>query len=442
MDVDFCENSYIIEYRKKGEVAIMLIQFNFKNFKSFREEATLDLSAAKMTEFSDRVVTIGSEKILPVAAIYGANASGKSNIYNAFEYMSEYVEDSFKYGDEEEKFDEFKPTPFLFDSTSADAESSFEVYFTLPQDKSEKIYNYGFCVDKAGVTEEWLNYKAKTARKYSTIFYRGNNEEELDLSGFPKSSRDNIQVALEKQVLIISLGAKLKIGKCKDIRDWFLANEFADFGDPVTNFFMSRRLPKGFVDDKNVQQKVIEYFSSFDEHIRDFKVDKVPMEGDSKEDAYTINSLHKKIDSDEMAEIPLSLESAGTLKMFALYPELQDVLEKGSVFFVDELNARLHPLLVRNFILTFLNPEINKNHAQLVFTTHDTWQLSNQLLRRDEIWFVEKDMRGISTLYSLADFIDEDGSRIRKDESYEKNYLIGKYGAIPTLKSIDIFRED
>ena len=420
----------------------MLIQFNFKNFKSFREEATLDLSAAKMTEFSDRVVTIGSEKILPVAAIYGANASGKSNIYNAFEYMSEYVEDSFKYGDEEEKFDEFKPTPFLFDSTSADAESSFEVYFTLPQDKSEKIYNYGFCVDKAGVTEEWLNYKAKTARKYSTIFYRGNNEEELDLSGFPKSSRDNIQVALEKQVLIISLGAKLKIGKCKDIRDWFLANEFADFGDPVTNFFMSRRLPKGFVDDKNVQQKVIEYFSSFDEHIRDFKVDKVPMEGDSKEDAYTINSLHKKIDSDEMAEIPLSLESAGTLKMFALYPELQDVLEKGSVFFVDELNARLHPLLVRNFILTFLNPEINKNHAQLVFTTHDTWQLSNQLLRRDEIWFVEKDMRGISTLYSLADFIDEDGSRIRKVESYEKNYLIGKYGAIPTLKSIDIFRED
>lgn len=442
MDVDFCEILYIIEYRKEGEVSIMLIQFNFKNFKSFREEATLDLSAAKMTEFSDRVVTIGSEKILPVAAIYGANASGKSNIYNAFEYMSEYVEDSFKYGDEEEKFDEFKPTPFLFDSTSADAESSFEVYFTLPQDKSEKTYNYGFCVDKVGVTEEWLNYKAKTARKYSTIFYRGNNEKELDLSGFPKSSRDNIQVALEKQVLIISLGAKLKIGKCKDIRDWFLANEFADFGDPVTNFFMSRRLPKGFVDDKNVQQKVIEYFSSFDEHIRDFKVDKVPMEGDSKEDAYTINSLHKKIDSDEMAEIPLSLESAGTLKMFALYPELQDVLEKGSVFFVDELNARLHPLLVRNFILTFLNPEINKNHAQLVFTTHDTWQLSNQLLRRDEIWFVEKDMRGISTLYSLADFIDEDGSRIRKDESYEKNYLIGKYGAIPTLKSIDIFKED
>lgn len=109
--------------------------------------------------------------------------------------------------------------------------------------------------------------------------------------------------------------------------------------------------------------------------------------------------------------------------------------------FIDELNARLHPLLVRNFLLIFLNPNININHAQLVFTTHDTWQLSNQLLRRDEIWFVEKDDRGVSTLYSLADFVDEDGARIRKDESYEKNYLIGKYGAIPTLKSIDMFKE-
>ena len=128
--------------------------------------------------------------------------------------------------------------------------------------------------------------------------------------------------------------------------------------------------------------------------------------------------------------------------MFALYPELHEVLKNGGVYFIDELNARLHPLLVRNFVLTFLNPEINTKHAQLVFTTHDTWQLSNQLLRRDEIWFTEKDEQGISTLYSLADFVDEDGARIRKDESYEKNYLLGKYGAIPSLKSIDIFKEE
>ncbi len=419
----------------------MLIQFNFKNFKSFRDEAILDLSAAKMTEFSGRVISEGNEKILPMAAIYGANASGKSNIYNAFEYMANYVIESFKYGDEEEKFEEYRPTPFLFDSVSGNAESSFEIYFTISGEKTEKIYNYGFCVDRHGVTEEWLNSKAKTARKFKPVFYRSVEENLLDLSGLPKSSKDNIQVALEKQVLIVSLGAKLKVNKCKDIRDWFLANEFADFGDPFTNFFLSHRLPKGFVEDDCVQKKVIEYFASFDEHIKNFEIEKVPHDTEIKEETYKISALHKKIDSDEYAAIPLGMESAGTLKMFALYPELQDVLEKGSVFFIDELNARLHPLLVRNFLLTFLNPEINTNHAQLIFTTHDTWQLSNQLLRRDEVWFTEKDGQGISKLYSLADFVDESGGRIRKDESYEKNYLIGKYGAVPTLKSIDLFKE-
>ncbi|MFI3212604.1 MAG: ATP-binding protein [Eubacteriales bacterium] len=420
----------------------MLIQFNFKNFKSFRDEATLDLSATKMTEFSDRVVNVGNEKILPVAAVYGANASGKSNVYSAFEYMSDYVANSFKYGDEEEEFEEYRPTPFLFDTTSENAESSFEVFFTLQGDTSCKTYNYGFCIDKEGVTEEWLNTKAKTARKYTSVFYRGGKNQELEFSGFPKSSRENLEAALEKQVLIVSLGAKLKVAKCKMIREWFLENEFADFGDPVMNFFMSRTLPKAFVEDDGVRKNVIEYFSSFDDNIKDFNVEIIPSEDEKKEQKILINALHQKIDSDEMAEIPLALESAGTLKMFALFPCLQDVLQRGSVFFVDELNARLHPLLVRNFILTFLNPKINTNHAQLIFTTHDTWQLSNQLLRRDEIWFIEKDKQGISSLYSLADFADEDGIRIRKDESYEKNYLIGKYGAIPFLKSITLFKED
>ena len=420
----------------------MLIQFNFKNFRSFRDDATLDLSAAKMSEFNDRVVSVSNEKILPVAAIYGANASGKSNVYSAFEYMVEYVVNSLHYGDDPVKFGENRPTPFLFDSVSEDSESSFEVYFTVPGDKSEKSYNYGFCIGKEGVTEEWLNYKAKTARDYKTIFYRSDEENELDLSGLPKSTRNNIEVALDKQVLIVSLGAKLKVDRCKLVRDWFLANEFADFGNAYTNFFLSRRLPKGFVEDKDIQQKVVQYFSSFDENIKGFNVEEVPAEGDSKEPTYKINSIHKKIDSDEVAEIPLGMESAGTLKMFALYPKLQEVLQNGSVYFIDELNARLHPLLVRNFILIFLNPEVNVNHAQLIFTTHDTWQLSNRLLRRDEIWFTEKDTDGVSTLYSLADFINEDGTKIRKDESYEKNYLLGKYGAIPTLKTIDILKED
>ena len=418
----------------------MLIQFNFKNFNSFRDEATLDLSAAKMTEFSERVISVGGEKILPVAAVYGANASGKSNVYAAFEYMTDYVVNSFKYGDEVKNFDEIRPHPFLFDKESAQADTSFEVYFTVPGDKTEKSYNYGFCVGQKGITEEWLNYKAKTARKYKSIFYR--DENTLDLSGIPKASRENISIALEKQVLIVSLGAKLRVAKCKLVRDWFLNNEFADFGNVITNFFMSRLLPEGFVDDEKVREKVVKFFASFDETIKGFEITRLPQQDDSKDEYFKIDALHKMIGSNELAKIPLQDESAGTLKMFALYPELQEVLNHGGVFFIDELNARLHPLLVRNFILTFLNLENNVNHAQLVFTTHDTWQLSNRLLRRDEIWFTEKDEDGLSTLYSLADFIDEDGARIRKDESYEKNYLLGKYGAIPSLKTIEFSKEE
>lgn len=420
----------------------MLIQFNFKNYKSFRDETSLDLSATKMKEFESSVVTIGGEKILPVAAVYGANASGKSNVYSAFEFMTAYVENSFFYGDDDKTFADARPTPFLFDSRARNAESMFEVYFTIPGESAEKTYNYGFCIDETGITEEWLNTKAKSAREFKSVFYRNTEKQELDLRGIAKVSRDNIEVALNRQVLIISLGAKLKVEKCKQIRDWFLLNEFADFGNEMTNLFLSRTLPKGFVENEKVREDVLKYFSSFDKQITGFKIEELPSKDEQKEKKYAIDAIHRMIDSEDDAKLPLHQESAGTLKMFAMYPALHEVLEKGGVLCIDELNSRLHPLLVRNFILTFLNPEINKNHAQLIFTTHDTWQLSNQLLRRDEIWFTEKDEKGLSNLYSLADFVDEDGSRIRKDENYEKNYLLGKYGAIPSLETIRLLEEE
>ena len=199
-------------------------------------------------------------------------------------------------------------------------------------------------------------------------------------------------------------------------------------------------MPKGFADDKAVQQNVIDYFAAFDPSIIGFNVE-VMKSDDEDAEHVKIDAIHHVIGSDETASIPLQDKSDGTLKMFALYPALQDTLNTGSILFIDELNARLHPLLVRGFLIMFLNPETNPKHAQLVFTTHDSWQLSNNLLRRDEIWFTEKaSPPGVSTLYSLADFVDDAGTKIRKDESYGKNYLLGKYGAIPTLKYFDMFK--
>ena len=420
----------------------MLIQFRFKNFKSFRDDTILDLSATKITEHSNRVISIGNEKLLPVAAIFGANASGKSNVIEAFRYMGTYVLNSFAYGDETDdknKNRKLKYSPFLFDKKSKNDESSFEVYFMGSEDNSFKSYNYGFTLNKEGVVEEWLNAKAKTAHEYRTIFYR--NKDELDLSGLPRKSQELIRISLNKEALIVSLGSKLKITKLKNIRDWFFKTNCVNFGNPYENAFLSHIIPNNFVEDKKVQDKVIAYLSSFDDSIIGFNVEMIKGEEKDEEPKHLkIETVHRMVDGGTTS-IPLEEESAGTLKMFALYPALQDALDNGGVFLIDELNARLHPLLVRSFLITFLNKEINTKHAQLIFTTHDSWQLSNSLLRRDEIWFTEKDNNGISSLYSLADFTDEDGIKIRKDESYEKNYLLGKYGAIPSLKYFDMFKD-
>ena len=151
----------------------MLIQFRFQNFKSFRDDTILDFSATKITEHGDHVVTIGREKLLPVAAIFGANASGKSNVVEAFRFMRTYIGESFLYGgasrkereDQADKENQSKPLtqpPFLFDSASQGTPSSFEVYFTDPEDDLERIYNYGFTLGPDGIVEEWLNIKSKT----------------------------------------------------------------------------------------------------------------------------------------------------------------------------------------------------------------------------------------------------------------------------------------
>ena len=418
----------------------MLIQFNFKNFKSFRDEVSLDLSATKITEHESHVVDIANDRLLKVAAIYGANASGKSNVYDAFDYMTYYVAESFNFGGEEDsrrkkENDYPKVTPFLFDERSCDEETTFEVFYVDNAENSGKIYQYGFSLKRDEVVEEWLYSKAKTARNiYRTIFYRKKGEE-LEINGFSKNHVENIKASLNKETLIVSLGAKLRVAKLKKVRDWFLNNDILDFGDPAENFFRSRMLPEDFVDSKEVQGNVVKYFASFDEAIQDFNVEKLPQE-DEKETSksYRIDALHKMTDSQKMAAIPLKMESSGTLKMFALYPSLKDVLDNGGTLFIDELNARLHPLLVRNIILTFLSPEINTQNAQLIFTTHDIWQFSNELLRRDEIWLVKKNRDGVSELYSLADFKDEDGNKVRRDEALSKKYLTGIYGAIPALK--------
>lgn len=425
----------------------MLIQFNFKNFKSFRDDASLDMSATNITEHENHVVSIANNKLLKVAAIYGANASGKSNVCKAFEYMTYYVKESLNFGGDADSrrktVNHYKRvTPFLFDEKSRDEETVFEVFYVDNAENSGEIYQYGFALKGDEVVEEWLYTKADTARsKYKTVFCRKKGEE-LEVKGLSKSHVENIKASLNKETLIVSLGAKLRVPILEKVSNWFLNNEIHNFGNPTENFFLSLRIPTDFVDSKEVQGNVVEYFASFDESIKEINAEKIPQEEETDtRKSYKIDTLHKMVGSQELGSIPLRQESDGTLKMFALYPILKGVLRHGATLIVDELNGRLHPLLVRNIILSFLSPETNPLNAQLIFTTHDVWQLSDELLRRDEIWLVNKSNDGISELYSLADFKDEEDDNASWDAMLSEKYLTGSYGAIPALKPINMLTE-
>lgn len=420
----------------------MLLQFNFENYKSFREETSLDLTATGISENSNHKFQIGQESVLPITTIYGANASGKTNVIEALAYMHYYIITSFGFDPEErdETIMGFKaPRNFAFDNTSKNKPSLFEVYFIKKEatEKQERVttYNYGFTVDKDGVVEEWLNTKAKTAKDYKQIFYRNEKEGILELKGLTKRQGENLQVSLRKQTLILSLGAKLNIKILQEVYDWFRKNEIINFAEPVTMYLRENRLPEGFTTEKTIREDVVKYLSSFDDSIIGFEVSQ-PIEDQEGVKSYKVETIHRSVDSTETHKINIADESAGTLKMFSLYQDIKDVLEEGSLLVIDELNARLHPIMLNNIIHTFTNKTLNPNGAQLIFTTHDVYLLDSKLLRRDEIWFTEK-IKGESTLYSLADFEDERGNKIRKDEDYLKNYLVGKYGAIPHLKDID-----
>lgn len=404
----------------------MLIQFRFKNFKSFRDDTVLDFSATEDTENEYRIAKVGDERILTAAGIFGANASGKSNVIKAFRYMMEYVTSSVVYSRDKVRGIN-RLTPFLFDNKSKDAESLFEVFFSRETGRGYTIYNYGFSVSQNGVTEEWLNYKAASGKEYNSIFYRGKNE--LDLSGIPEKRRENIKISLEKETLILSLGSFLKINRFKIVIDWFMKNRITNFGNPRENEGLSHQAPTGFADSLDVQNQVMNYLAAFDSSIIGFDVEVLKSDDDGKQ-IINIKTKHKNLDGGTVL-LPLSQESDGTLKMFALYQFIQDCIERGSVLLVDKMNSRLHPLLVRNILITFFNPKVNIHHAQIIFTSHDFWQLKNNILRKDEIWFTDKDNDGVSTLYSLADF-----EGIESESDYLENYMLGQYGAIPSLKAL------
>ena len=414
----------------------MLLQYYFSNYRSFEGEGILDMRASGSNELSSHIRNSLNEKVLPVTAIYGANASGKSSVFEAFQFMAFCVLESLSFSDDNKKNSyKLKVDSFKF-SDSRDKPSEFEINYIDKKGKKELYYNYGFKIDNSGILEEYLASNTKTGVKrnedYTYIFKRQRNQK-LYLDSSIEKFRENLEISLKDKTLLVSLGAKLNINEFIRVRTWFINAEVINFSNSLYGVFLENTLPNNIIESEEVRKNLVSFINSFDDSIIDIEVEKISAIDES--DNYRVFTVHKSDKETSIARISMNEESSGTKKMFSLYQTLLDVLEKGTVFFADELDIKLHPLLMRNILLTFTDKEKNPNNAQLIFTTHNTIYMDMNLLRRDEIWFVEKD-NGVSNLYSLDDITNEKGEKVRKDSNYEKHYLLGNYGAIPNLKSL------
>lgn len=393
----------------------MLVQFKVKNVLSFKEETTLDMTAIHAyKEHESNLIDIGmKEKILRVAAVYGANASGKSNLYCAMDYFRRFVMKSFDNAGEDgaRAISEYY-IPFSFEDKKENSE--FEV--TLIVDESE--YRYGFEYNDKEIAEEWLYRKNLKTNRLSTIF-----ERTADSIEFGASVRRECEIYREQvpaDTLLLSFFNRLKlktdifkkvytaIWKILVIPDNYCEN-------PV---ILQKFLPSVIDHEKD---KLIRFLAAIDTGIKDIIYDNAERE-------IYFYTVHKGKDGKDYF-LNLDFESDGTIKSIILFIYARLAILDNRVLFVDELNIRLHPLLLKFVIDLFYMPESN---AQLIYTTHDTTLMDKKFFRRDQIWFVQKDKDGYSKLFALSDF------KVRSDASFEKDYLAGVYGGIPFLEDFNM----
>ncbi|MCX4302665.1 MAG: ATP-binding protein [Clostridia bacterium] len=401
----------------------MLIRFSFKNFKSFKDENCLDMEATSLKEHEYNVAKIDNGEYLKVSAIYGANASGKTNVLQAFDYMKNRIlisDDSKK----SSPIDEENIYSFMIN----DEPIALEVEILA---KNNKIYKYGFELVKDNIISEWL-YE-KRVNKFYSIFERENNNVTMKTNKIAGLSN------IDEKTLFLNIYSKID----KDNEDfanvyyWFMNSNYLDLGNPDFEGIIDKRVSFKILTDKNYKKELLKFIKTFDAGIED--INTIP---DSVEAVKNNNGIvdikvtHRGENGEEKA-LPFYLESNGTRKMFYLFDFFMDSLKNGMVLFVDELDAKLHPLLTRYIINLFHNSDTNKGNGQLIYSTHDTVNLNKDTFRRDEIWFAEKDKDGISKIYSLADYKIND-VKVRNDATYNKDYLSGRYGAIPVLEDFEV----
>lgn len=388
----------------------MLLSFTLSNYKSFKVKRTLDLTAASAKEHDEILTEAGKMSVLPSAVLYGANSSGKSNLIEAFRVFLATIYNSASYNSSEELL----MSPFLYDEDSRTKPCSFEIELLISGD----YYRYGFSATKDRIVDEYLYFKTGNKGREKCLFVR--SEDGIGVTSHYKSAEDIVERTRDNALFLSVADA---------------------FNDKIAGMIM--RELKGFAifDGDKAETLSDKTISITDDELNAFLAkfklgfDSIKRVENPSIKAVTTHKVYNAAGA-IVGEISMSLsdsESNGTNKLFDMAPVFVKALTNPRVLIIDELGSSMHPMITRMLISLFNSKETNPMGSQLIFTTHDTNLLDNKFLRRDQIWFTEKDSAASTDLYSLVEFKDASGVKVRNDRSYEKDYINGRYGAIPYL---------
>ena len=395
----------------------MLCQFSFKNFMSYKDETIFDLQAEPLNEFSDSIIEFdGVSNLLPVSVIYGPNGGGKTNLLKALSCLislvTKPIEDLEKTRSNLILQQSMSCEPFSLDADSKNEPTEFNIYFRTQKNE----FRYYIAVKNDIIVSEVLHRRSLGGKKTAIIFER--EEGNIILGASINKARVSKDVN-PKMPYLSFLAITYNFHVIAEVQTWFESCIIRNYANPIVehNIMLS--------EDEQFKSNFIHALNDMGIDVSNYRYDK-----DAKQ-IFLSRTVH-----DNEFELPFPVESDGTRKVFAALPVLMLALNQGRLVIIDELDAKLHPKLLRYIISLFTNREINKNGAQLLFTSHDMSTLKNDVFRRDEIWFAALNNEHSSEIYSLYEIRREDGSRINATASYDKQYLEGRYGADPYLRSM------
>lgn len=402
----------------------MLCQFTFSNYRSYRDGTTLTMQASSMKEFSQSLIAGGdSQSFLPVAAVYGPNAGGKSNLLEALGYVQSAVSRPIfslmrGKGTPEGTMPRLsRCSPFAFDAMRSRQPSEFEVYYRAGG------YEYRYClaVSASEIVSERLSRRKVGASRAATLYEREGDKVKLGSS----LRRAGVSVNFNPTIPYLSyLYMNSDLESIHQAASWFLDCIYLNYNSCYLEHVLEDML------DERDSPEIVRFLKAVDVHVDGFRVER--SEDGERQRVYVRHSV-----GGSNYELRLAEESAGTQKLMGLARFLLIALENGGTVLVDELDAKLHPKLLRYVILLFKDPGVNKGGAQLIFTSQDVSTMRNDVFRRDEIWFAARDEAEASQLWSLSDLHEPNGNLVSKNAAFDKQYLSGRYGADPYLTRIE-----